>query len=45
MSYALVRVRRLDLEEFAAAAGMHPELVRRLVAVGVLDAAHDQAGG
>ena len=44
MSYALVRVRRLDLEEFATAAGMHPELVRRLVAVGVLDAAHDQAG-
>ena len=44
MSYALVRARRLDLEEFAAAAGMHPELVRRLVALGVLDAAYDPSG-
>ena len=44
MSYPLVRARRLDLEEFAAAAGMHPDLVRKLVALGALDAAHDPAG-
>lgn len=44
MTYALVRVPRLDLDEFADAAGMHPELVRRLVVLGVLDAAQDSAG-
>jgi chaperone modulatory protein CbpM len=44
VSHALIRARRLDLEEFAAAAGMHPDLVRRLVALGVLDAAYDPAG-
>ena len=43
MSHALVRARRLDLDEFAAAAGMHPDLVRRLVALGVLDAVYDPA--
>ena len=44
MSYALVRAQRLDLDEFAAAAGLHPDLVRRLVALGVLDAACDPGG-
>ncbi len=44
MSYAVVRAPRLDLEEFAAAAGLHPELVRRLVALGLLDAGRDAAG-
>jgi chaperone modulatory protein CbpM len=44
LSYALVRVRRLDLESFAAAGGMHPEVVRRLVTLGVLDATQDSAG-
>lgn len=44
MTYALVRARRLDLDEFAAAAGLHPELVRRLVTLGVLDASADAAG-
>jgi chaperone modulatory protein CbpM len=44
VTYALVRARRLDLQEFAAAAGMHPEMVRRLVALGILDAARDPAG-
>jgi chaperone modulatory protein CbpM len=33
-----------SLEDFARAAGMHPELVRRLVAAGALDACRDQAG-
>lgn len=44
MTYALVRAPRLDLEEFAAAAGLHPDLVSRLVALGVLDASPDSAG-
>jgi chaperone modulatory protein CbpM len=44
MTYPLVRARRLDLEEFAAAAGMHADLIRRLVAVGVLDPSRDLNG-
>jgi hypothetical protein len=44
VSYALVRAPRLDLDEFAAAAGLHPELIRRLVALGILDAAADSGG-
>ncbi|HXW47304.1 MAG TPA: chaperone modulator CbpM [Streptosporangiaceae bacterium] len=44
MSYALVRARRLDLSSFAAAGGLHPDTVRRLVALGVLDATADAAG-
>ncbi|MFJ2032173.1 chaperone modulator CbpM [Streptosporangium sp. NPDC087985] len=42
--YALTRPRRLDLESFARATGTHPDLVRRLVALGVLDAECDAAG-
>jgi chaperone modulatory protein CbpM len=44
LTYALVRAPRLDLDEFAAAAGLHPDLVRRLVALGVLDVSQDPAG-
>ncbi|MDP9869954.1 MULTISPECIES: chaperone modulator CbpM [Streptosporangium] len=44
MSYALTRPRRLDLEAFAWATGTHPDLVRRLVTLGVLDAQRDAAG-
>jgi chaperone modulatory protein CbpM len=44
VSYALIRARRLDLDAFAAASGTHPELIRRLVALGVLDATQDRAG-
>jgi hypothetical protein len=40
----LVRADRLDLESFARAAGLHPDLVRRLVATGVIDARRDGAG-
>ena len=43
MTYAVIRAARLDLDEFAAAAGLHPELVRRLVALGIIDAARDSA--
>jgi chaperone modulatory protein CbpM len=39
-----LRPEAVGLEDFARAAGMHPELVRRLVAAGALDARRDQAG-
>ncbi|MGH3382173.1 MAG: chaperone modulator CbpM [Actinoallomurus sp.] len=44
MRYALIRPVRLDLETFAHDAHVHPELVRRLVALGVLDADRDAYG-
>ncbi len=46
MAYALVLVRpaRLSLEAFARATGAHPELIRKLVALGLLDADRDAAG-
>jgi chaperone modulatory protein CbpM len=42
--YPLARPVRLGLEGFASSAGLHPELVRRLVALGLLRAARDGAG-
>lgn len=48
MSFALVQYpagpRPLDLDAFARAAGMHPELVVRLVALGLLEPRRDAAG-
>jgi chaperone modulatory protein CbpM len=49
MSYAMVRaarpsLERLSLEEFALLSGLHPDLIRRLVALGLLDADRDAAG-
>ena len=44
MSYALARPARLDLEVFARVTGTHPDLIRRLVTLGVLDADCDPAG-
>ena len=44
MSYALTRTARLDLDSFARVTGTHPELIRRLVALGLLDAHADPAG-
>jgi hypothetical protein len=44
MTYALVRPARLDLDSFARAAGLHPDVVRRLIALGLLDATTDAAG-
>ncbi|MGH4007963.1 MAG: chaperone modulator CbpM [Pseudonocardiaceae bacterium] len=43
-SYSLMRVSRLSLDSFAARAGMHPELVRRLVALGLLEPYRDATG-
>ena len=45
MSYAIVRARRLRLEEFALLSGLHPDLIRRLVALGLINADRDTAGG
>jgi chaperone modulatory protein CbpM len=44
MTFALARPRRLDLDSFARAAGLHPDLVRRFVALGLLDAGRDANG-
>lgn len=49
MSYALVRtspqtVGLLDFATFCRLAGMHPDLVRRLLALGILEPEHEQAG-
>jgi DNA-binding transcriptional MerR regulator len=47
MPYALVRSARptrLSLDAFAATAGMHPDLLRRLVRLGLLDPYVDPVG-
>ena len=44
MSYAMVRAARLSLDEFAQLSGLHPDLIRRLVALGLIDARRDSAG-
>ena len=44
MSYALARPVRLDLEAFARATATHPDLIRRLVALGLVEADRDAAG-
>ena len=43
-SYALTLPVRLDLESFARATQTHPELIVRLVTLGVLDAQSDPGG-
>jgi hypothetical protein len=46
MTYPLVRRSRphlLDLDTFAGRARLHPDLVRRLVVLGLLEAEHDGA--
>jgi hypothetical protein len=40
----MTRSARLDLESFARAAGLHPEMVRRLVALGLLETTRDRDG-
>jgi chaperone modulatory protein CbpM len=44
VNYAIVRAARLSLEEFALLSGLHPDLIRRLVALGLINADRDQAG-
>jgi hypothetical protein len=44
VTYALVRPDRLDTDAFARLTGLHPDLVRRLVGAGALEADQDAAG-
>jgi hypothetical protein len=44
MSNPLARRTSLDLETFSRAAGVHPELARRLVALGLLEATPGAGG-
>ena len=44
MRYAIVRTDRLSLEQFAALTGLHPDLIRRLVNLGLIEAARDPVG-
>jgi hypothetical protein len=47
MTTALARVfrpARIGLDEFARVSALHPDLVRRLVALGLLEAERDAAG-
>jgi chaperone modulatory protein CbpM len=44
MSFPLAPPHRLRLDVVARRCGLHPELLRRLVALGVLDADRDSAG-
>jgi chaperone modulatory protein CbpM len=42
--YALARPARLDLDSYARATGLHPEIVRRLVTLGLLEPDRDTRG-
>jgi chaperone modulatory protein CbpM len=44
VNYALIRTTRLNLGAFARATGTHPDLIRRLVALGIIDARQDRSG-
>jgi len=44
MSYALARPLRLGIEPYARLTGVHPELIRRLVRLGLLDVTRDAEG-
>jgi chaperone modulatory protein CbpM len=43
-TYALARPNRLGLDTYARLTGVHPELIRRLVALGLLEANRDAGG-
>ncbi len=44
MRYAMVHTGRQSLEQFAALTGLHPDLIRRLVVLGLVEADRDPAG-
>lgn len=44
VQYAIVPVPRLSLDTVARRSGLHPDLIRRFVALGLVDAEHDAAG-
>ncbi|MFJ1735636.1 chaperone modulator CbpM [Streptomyces sp. NPDC088254] len=43
--YALVPVPRLSLQTVARRSGVHPDLIRRFVALGLVEAERDASGG
>ncbi|MEZ0075569.1 chaperone modulator CbpM [Planotetraspora sp. GP83] len=43
-AHPLVRLSHANLESFSAVTGLHPEMVRRLVALGLIEAWRDSAG-
>jgi DNA-binding transcriptional MerR regulator len=43
-TYVLARPVRLGLDAFARMAGLHPDVVRRFVALGLVDASTDSSG-
>jgi len=44
MTTSMTRATSLDLEAFARAAGIHPDMARRLVTLGIVDATYDARG-
>jgi len=42
--YPLARMRRYGLDAFAARSGVHPDVLRRFVALGLLEAEQDSTG-
>ena len=44
IAYPMTRPSRLSLDRFARQAGLHPQLVQKFVALGLLDAERDAAG-
>jgi DNA-binding transcriptional MerR regulator len=44
MTITIIRPRLADLESFSRASGLHPDLVRRFVALGLLTVERDSAG-
>ena len=45
VQYAIVPVPRLSLQTVARRSGVHPDLVRRFVALGLVEAERDASGG
>ena len=44
ITYPMTRPSRLSLDRFAREAGLHPQLVQKFVALGLLDAERDATG-
>ena len=44
IAYPMTRPKRLSLDRFAREAGLHPQLVEKFVALGLLDAERDATG-
>lgn len=44
MTFAITSTRRMDLDTFASRTGLHPDLIRRLVTLGLLEAATEHGG-